>query len=78
MTLVLWNAGLINGVHRHGEMGLRLALGETHRDLVFRLAVEALVIGVAGSIAGCMVGGHSCITCRKWESIWEMPWLSPG
>ncbi|QPJ63486.1 MAG: hypothetical protein G3M70_17030 [Candidatus Nitronauta litoralis] len=57
MTLVLWNAGLINGVHRHGEMGLRLALGETHRDLVFRLAVEALVIGVAGSIAGCMVGG---------------------
>ncbi len=57
MTLVLWNAGLINGVHRYGEMGLRLALGETHWELVRRLAVEAFVVGVAGSIAGCLVGG---------------------
>lgn len=57
MTLVLWNAGLINGVHRYGEMGLRLALGETHWNLVLRLSVEAFVIGVVGSIAGCLVGG---------------------
>ncbi len=57
MTLVLWNAGLINGVHRHGEMGLRLALGETHKSLVLRLAVEAFFIGVVGSIAGCLIGG---------------------
>ena len=57
MVLVLWNAGLINGIHRYGEMGLCLALGETHRMIVFRLAIEAFVLGVAGSLAGCLVGG---------------------
>ncbi|UCD11902.1 MAG: ABC transporter permease [Nitrospinaceae bacterium] len=57
MTLVLWNAGLLNGIHRYGEMGLRLALGETHRALVFRLGVEAFMIGVLGSLAGCLIGG---------------------
>jgi len=57
MVLVLWNAGLLNGIHRYGEMGLRLALGETHRHLLLSLLVEAFVIGVAGSIAGSVVGG---------------------
>ncbi len=57
MVLVLWNAGLINGIHRHGEMGLRLALGETHKELVGRLVVESLAIGIAGSLAGSLLGG---------------------
>ncbi len=57
MTLVLWNAGLLNGIHRYGEMGLRLAMGETHRALVFRLGLEAFLIGVLGSLAGCLIGG---------------------
>ncbi len=57
MVLVLWNAGLLNGVHRYGEMGLLLALGETHKKLILLMALEALVIGILGSIAGCLVGG---------------------
>lgn len=57
MVLVLWNAGLLSGIHRYGEMGLRLALGETHRGLVGLLTFEAFMIGVAGSMAGCLVGG---------------------
>lgn len=57
MTLVLWNAGLQNGMHRYGEMGLRLAMGETHAALVASLAMEAFSIGVLGSLAGCLVGG---------------------
>jgi putative ABC transport system permease protein len=57
MTLVLWNAGLLNGIHRYGEMGLRLALGETPWILIFRLATEAFFIGVLGSVAGCLIGG---------------------
>ena len=57
MVLVLWNAGLLNGVHRYGEMGLLLALGETHRKLMVLMALEALVIGVLGSAVGCIVGG---------------------
>ncbi len=57
MVLVLWNAGLQNGIHRYGEMGLRLALGETHAALVFWLCIEALAIGFLGSLAGCLIGG---------------------
>jgi len=57
MVLVLWNAGLLNGVHRYGEMGLLLALGETHKKLIGLMALEALMVGVLGSAAGCLVGG---------------------
>ena len=57
MILVLWNAGLLNGVHRYGEMGLLLALGETHKKLIWLMALEALVIGILGSAAGCLIGG---------------------
>jgi len=57
MILVLWNAGLLNGVHRYGEMGLLLALGETHKKLIGLMAMEALVIGILGSAAGCIIGG---------------------
>lgn len=57
MLLVLWNAGLLNGIHRYGEMGLRLAMGETHLQLLFSLVQEGLLIGIMGVIAGCAVGG---------------------
>ncbi len=57
MVLVLWNAGLLNGVHRYGEMGLLLALGETHKKLIILMALEAFMIGLLGSAAGCLIGG---------------------
>ncbi|MDH5762873.1 MAG: FtsX-like permease family protein [Nitrospinota bacterium] len=57
MILVLWNAGLLNGVHRYGEMGLLLAMGETHKKLIGLMALEAFMIGLIGSAAGCLIGG---------------------
>jgi putative ABC transport system permease protein len=57
MVLVLWNAGLLNGVHRYGEMGLLLAMGETHKKLIGLMALEAFMVGVLGSAAGCLIGG---------------------
>lgn len=57
MILVLWNAGLLNGIHRYGEMGLRLALGESHRKLLATLMLEAFFIGLLGSAAGSLLGG---------------------
>jgi putative ABC transport system permease protein len=57
MVLVLWNAGLLNGMHRYGEMGLRLAFGETHLQLLFSIVLEAILIGIIGVIVGCGVGG---------------------
>jgi putative ABC transport system permease protein len=57
MVLVLWNAGLLNGIHRYGELGLLLAMGQTHKKLVWMMGVESLSIGILGSIAGCLIGG---------------------
>jgi len=57
MILVLWNAGVLSGIHRYGEMGLRLAFGESHWKLILTLGIEGLLIGILGSIAGCVLGG---------------------
>jgi putative ABC transport system permease protein len=57
MILVLWNAGVLSGIHRYGEMGLRLAFGEPYWKLIFTLGIEGLFIGILGSIIGCFFGG---------------------
>jgi len=57
MIVVLWNAGILNGVHRYGEMGIRLAMGETHSRLILSLICESFAIGIIGSVAGSALGG---------------------
>jgi putative ABC transport system permease protein len=56
MSIVLWNVGLIGGLRRYGEMGLRLAIGEDKRHVYGSLVTEALIIGIAGSIIGTAFG----------------------
>lgn len=55
-SLVLWNAGVRSGIRRYSEFGLRMALGEHVSRIYMVLIVEALIIGVAGSIAGTALG----------------------
>jgi len=57
MVLVLWNAGILSGIHRYGEMGLRLAFGEPHWKVILTLGVEGLWIGILGSTVGALFGG---------------------
>ena len=52
MSIVLWNAGLIGGLRRYGEIGLRLAFGEDKGRLYRAMLVESLVIGFVGSVVG--------------------------
>jgi putative ABC transport system permease protein len=56
MAVVLWNAGLLGGLRRYNEFGMRLALGEEKGHLYRTLIYEGLLIGVIGSIAGTVVG----------------------
>ena len=56
MSIVLWNVGLIGGLRRYGEMGLRLAIGENKRHVYGSLIMESLMIGIAGSVIGTAVG----------------------
>ena len=56
MSVVLWNAGLMNGIRRYGEVGVRLAMGEPRGSLYRSMIFESLCIGIAGSILGTGLG----------------------
>ncbi|MDR1323440.1 MAG: ABC transporter permease [Candidatus Margulisbacteria bacterium] len=56
MALVLWNAGLIGGLRRYGEMGVRLAIGESKIHIYLSMLGEAVLIGLGGSIIGILGG----------------------
>ena len=56
VMVVLWNMGLMNGLRRYGEIGLRLAMGES-KGVVYRsMIVEAVIIGLSGTIFGTGLG----------------------
>ncbi len=56
MSLVLWNAGLLGGLRRYGEIGVRLAIGEEKGHVYRTMIAESLMIGIAGTITGTAVG----------------------
>ncbi|OGD24572.1 MAG: hypothetical protein A2Y56_13240 [Candidatus Aminicenantes bacterium RBG_13_63_10] len=56
MALVLWNAGLMGSLRRYGEMGVRLAVGESKGHVYRSLLVESLMIGALGTVAGTVLG----------------------
>jgi len=56
MSIVLWNAGLMGSLRRYGEFGVRLAMGEKHRHMYGSLLLEALAIGILGSLIGTALG----------------------
>jgi putative ABC transport system permease protein len=56
MSLVLWNAGLLGGLRRYGEVGVRLAMGEEKGHVYRMMIYESIMIGLAGSIIGTFFG----------------------
>ena len=56
VMVVLWNMGLMNGLRRYGEVGLRLAIGEPKGHVYRSLITEALIIGIVGTILGTGIG----------------------
>ena len=56
MALVLWNAGLLGGLRRFGEFGVRLAMGEEKGHVYRSLIIESVFIGFAGTIVGSAFG----------------------
>lgn len=56
MSLVLWNAGLLGGIRRYGEFGIRLAMGEEKNHVYRTLVYESVMIGIAGSVVGTAFG----------------------
>jgi putative ABC transport system permease protein len=56
MSVVLWNAGLLGGLRRYGEIGIRLAMGEDKGHVYRSMILESVFIGLAGSAIGTAVG----------------------
>ena len=56
MSLVLWNAGLLGGLRRYGEIGIRIAIGEEKGHVYRSMIVESVMIGVAGTVIGTAFG----------------------
>jgi putative ABC transport system permease protein len=56
MSIVLWNSGLMNGLRRYGEIGVRLAMGEPKGTLYRLMIYESLLTGLIGSVIGTFFG----------------------
>jgi len=56
MSIVLWNSGLMNGIRRYGEIGVRLAIGESKGHIYRSLILESILIGIAATIIGTAIG----------------------
>ncbi len=56
MAIVLWNTGLMSGIRRYAEMGIRLAMGETKRHVYTTLLIESIFVGIVGTLFGTALG----------------------
>ncbi len=56
MSIVLWNTGLLGGIRRYSEFGVRLALGEGKTHIYKTLIYESILIGGIGSLIGTAIG----------------------
>jgi len=56
MSVVLWNAGLMNGIRRYGEIGVRMAMGEPKGAIYLSMIFESFCIGFVGSALGTILG----------------------
>ncbi len=56
MGLVLWNAGLLAGIRRYGEFGIRLAMGEEKGHVYKSLVIESVFTGIIGTVTGTALG----------------------
>jgi len=56
MAVVLWNAGLMGHIRRYGEIGVRLAMGESKGHVYRSMIGESLLIGLGGTVIGTTLG----------------------
>jgi putative ABC transport system permease protein len=56
MSIVLLNTGLMSGIRRYGEVGVRLAIGEAKDRIYKSILYESVLIGIVGSVIGTALG----------------------
>lgn len=66
LSIVLWNTGVLGGIRRYNEFGVRLAMGEEKKHIYRTLLTESLIIGFIGSALGTIVGIGACILLKNY------------
>lgn len=67
----IMNTMILNVVSRRPEIGLRIAVGATQRDIVQQFVCEALVLAAAAGAAGILVG-YVVVALIGWGTDWSM------
>ncbi len=60
MSIIVWNSSLMSGLRRYGEMGVRLAMGESKKELLHYMLYESALIGLIGATLGASLGMAFC------------------
>ena len=74
------NVTLLSVMERVGEIGLRLALGATKRNISSQFMVESVVIGLLGGLIGAALGVFAVVIVspiQQWAPVVD-PWLAAG
>jgi putative ABC transport system permease protein len=56
LSIVLWNTGILGGMRRYSEFGIRLAMGEQKGHIYRTLLTESFFVGLIGSCTGTVLG----------------------
>lgn len=63
------NIMLASVLERIREIGVRRAMGATQRDILFQFLSEAVLISVAGGVAGILVGTGLSLAIQRFAGI---------
>jgi len=74
ISLIVGGIGIMNimlasVLERIREIGVRRALGATQREILAQFLAEALLISLAGGIAGILVGGGLSLAIERFADI---------
>lgn len=66
LSIVLWNTGILSGIRRYNEFGIRLAIGEEKGRIYRGLLAESLIIGLLGSCVGTLLAVAVSLLLQKY------------